>query len=204
MQAATSGYKSHSASNQKPGHTRQNFHRNGTQKDDDVDAAPGITFPDPEQGVRLSFREAGRLELLAKEPGFRTESGSQTIQNSVQLLLGCRRILLVLMDQQDTFGNRRLSHRDRRDCDGKQQDCRRSPQDARLILKLMLKDDFLKIWVPRWENRNLPGQLRWHRLPTVRSRIPSYWVVTPPSDKEFELMTMITAAIERCMGRTEF
>jgi hypothetical protein len=30
-------------------------------------------------------------------------------------------------------------------------------QDAQLILKLMLKDDFPKIWVPSWENRDLPA-----------------------------------------------
>jgi transposase len=28
-------------------------------------------------------------------------------------------------------------------------------QDAELILKLMLKDDFPRIWVPSWENRDL-------------------------------------------------
>src|SRR5215471_13106228 len=28
-------------------------------------------------------------------------------------------------------------------------------QDAQLILTLMLKDDFPKIWVPSWENRDL-------------------------------------------------
>jgi transposase len=28
-------------------------------------------------------------------------------------------------------------------------------QDAQLILKLMLKDDFPQIWVPSWENRDL-------------------------------------------------
>jgi hypothetical protein len=35
-------------------------------------------------------------------------------------------------------------------------------QDAQLILKLMLKDDFPQIWVPNWENRDLQ-QLLWHR-----------------------------------------
>src|SRR6266478_1498385 len=30
-------------------------------------------------------------------------------------------------------------------------------QDAQLILKLMLKDDFPQIWVPSWENRELSG-----------------------------------------------
>jgi transposase len=35
-------------------------------------------------------------------------------------------------------------------------------QDAQHILKLMLKDDFPKIWVPNWENRDL-RQLLWHR-----------------------------------------
>src|SRR6202790_384048 len=35
-------------------------------------------------------------------------------------------------------------------------------QDAQLILKLMLKDDFPQIWVPSWENRDL-RQLLWHR-----------------------------------------
>src|SRR5215472_6475902 len=35
-------------------------------------------------------------------------------------------------------------------------------QDAQLILKLMLKDDFPRIWVPSWENRDV-RQLLWHR-----------------------------------------
>jgi hypothetical protein len=35
-------------------------------------------------------------------------------------------------------------------------------QDAQLILKLMLKDDFPRIWVASWENRDL-RQLLWHR-----------------------------------------
>ena len=35
-------------------------------------------------------------------------------------------------------------------------------QDAQLILKLMLKDDFPQIWVASWENRDL-RQLLWHR-----------------------------------------
>jgi transposase len=35
-------------------------------------------------------------------------------------------------------------------------------QDVQLILKLMLKDDFPRIWVPNWENRDL-RQLLWHR-----------------------------------------
>ena len=42
-------------------------------------------------------------------------------------------------------------------------------QDAQLILKLMLKDDFPRIWVPRWENRDL-RQLLWHRHPMVQAR----------------------------------
>jgi transposase len=46
------------------------------------------------------------------------------------------------------------------------------PQDAQLILKLMLKDDFPKIWVPSWENRDL-RQLLWHRhrMGQARTRI---------------------------------
>jgi transposase len=35
-------------------------------------------------------------------------------------------------------------------------------QDAQHILKLMLKDDFPRIWVPSWENRDV-RQLLWHR-----------------------------------------
>ena len=35
-------------------------------------------------------------------------------------------------------------------------------EDARHILKLLLKDDFPRIWVPNWENRDL-RQLLWHR-----------------------------------------
>jgi transposase len=42
-------------------------------------------------------------------------------------------------------------------------------QDAQLILKLILKDDFPKIWVPSWENRDL-RQLLWHRHRMVQAR----------------------------------
>ena len=42
-------------------------------------------------------------------------------------------------------------------------------QDAQLILKLMLKDDFPEIWVPSWENRDL-RQLLWHRHRMVQAR----------------------------------
>ena len=42
-------------------------------------------------------------------------------------------------------------------------------QDAEHILKLMLKDDFLRIWVPSWENRDL-RQLLWHRHRMVQAR----------------------------------
>jgi len=42
-------------------------------------------------------------------------------------------------------------------------------QDAQLILRLMLKDDFPKIWVPSWENRDL-RQLLWHRHRMVQAR----------------------------------
>ena len=41
-------------------------------------------------------------------------------------------------------------------------------QDAQLILKLMLKDDFPQIWVPR-ENRDL-RQMLWHRHRMVQAR----------------------------------
>src|SRR3989442_5949563 len=45
-------------------------------------------------------------------------------------------------------------------------------QDAQLILRLMLKDDFPQIWAPGWENRDL-RQLLWHRhrMVQVRTRI---------------------------------
>jgi transposase len=42
-------------------------------------------------------------------------------------------------------------------------------QDAQHILKLMLKDDFPRIWVPDWENRDL-RQLLWHRHRLVQAR----------------------------------
>jgi transposase len=42
-------------------------------------------------------------------------------------------------------------------------------QDAELILKLMLKDEFPQIWVPSWENRDL-RQLLWHRHRMVQAR----------------------------------
>ena len=41
-------------------------------------------------------------------------------------------------------------------------------QDAQLILKLMLKDDFPRIWVPSWENRDV-RQLLWHRHRMVQA-----------------------------------
>ncbi len=42
-------------------------------------------------------------------------------------------------------------------------------QDAQHILKLMLKDDFPRIWVPSGENRDL-RQLLWHRHRLVQAR----------------------------------
>src|SRR5215831_3912198 len=42
-------------------------------------------------------------------------------------------------------------------------------EDAQHILKLMLKDDFPRIWVPSWENRDL-RQLLWHRHRMVQAR----------------------------------
>src|SRR5437762_7423480 len=42
-------------------------------------------------------------------------------------------------------------------------------QDAQLILRLILKDDFPQIWVPSWENRDL-RQLLWHRHRMVHAR----------------------------------
>jgi transposase len=42
-------------------------------------------------------------------------------------------------------------------------------EDAQHILKLMLKDDFPRIWVPGWDNRDL-RQLLWHRHRMVQMR----------------------------------
>src|SRR5215813_3257974 len=42
-------------------------------------------------------------------------------------------------------------------------------EDARHILKLLLKDDFPRIWVPSWENRDV-RQLLWHRHRMVQAR----------------------------------
>ena len=42
-------------------------------------------------------------------------------------------------------------------------------EDARHILQLMLKDDFPKIWVASWDNRDL-RQLLWHRHRMVQMR----------------------------------
>src|SRR2546422_6942441 len=41
--------------------------------------------------------------------------------------------------------------------------------DAQHILRLLLKDDFPRIWVPSWENRDL-RQLLWHRHRLVQAR----------------------------------
>jgi len=45
-------------------------------------------------------------------------------------------------------------------------------QDAQLLLKLLLEEDFPRIWVPNPENRDL-RQLLWHRhrLVQMRTRI---------------------------------
>src|SRR5271169_4324166 len=42
-------------------------------------------------------------------------------------------------------------------------------QDAQLILRLMMEDRFPRIWVARWENRDL-RQLLWHRHRMVQAR----------------------------------
>jgi transposase len=42
-------------------------------------------------------------------------------------------------------------------------------QDAQHILRLLLKDDFPRIWVASWENRDL-RQLLWHRHRMVQTR----------------------------------
>jgi len=42
-------------------------------------------------------------------------------------------------------------------------------EDARHILNLLLKDDFPRIWVANWENRDL-RQLLWHRHRMVQGR----------------------------------
>src|ERR1700751_3363101 len=42
-------------------------------------------------------------------------------------------------------------------------------QDAQHILSLLLKNDFPRIWVPSWENRDL-RQLLWHRHRMVQAR----------------------------------
>ncbi len=42
-------------------------------------------------------------------------------------------------------------------------------EDARHILRLLLKDDFPRIWVPSWENRDLRQPL-WHRHRMVQAR----------------------------------
>ena len=42
-------------------------------------------------------------------------------------------------------------------------------QDAQHMLRLLLKDDFPRLWVPSWENRDL-RQLLWHRHRMVQTR----------------------------------
>src|SRR5579862_7115441 len=53
-----------------------------------------------------------------------------------------------------------------RKCERKQKTDR---QDAQHILRLLLKDDFPRIWVASWENRDL-RQLLWHRHRLVQAR----------------------------------
>jgi transposase len=45
-------------------------------------------------------------------------------------------------------------------------------QDAQLLLRLLLEDRFLRIWVASWENRDL-RQLLWprHRMVQTRTRL---------------------------------
>ena len=35
-------------------------------------------------------------------------------------------------------------------------------EDARYILQFLLKDDFPKVWIPSWDDRDV-WQLLWHR-----------------------------------------
>ena len=42
-------------------------------------------------------------------------------------------------------------------------------QDTQLILRLMMKDDFPRVWVPNCENRDL-RQLLWHRHRMAQAR----------------------------------
>jgi transposase len=43
-------------------------------------------------------------------------------------------------------------------------------EDARLLRRLMLENNFPQIWIPSPENRDL-RQLLWHRLVQMRTRI---------------------------------
>ena len=69
-------------------------------------------------------------------------------------------------------------------------------QDAQLILRLMLKDDFPRIWVPSWENRDL-RQLLWHRHRMVQARTRMMNQLQAENDVVREIGTSDVKAVKR-------
>src|SRR6266516_4814438 len=122
-----------------------------------------IAFVDPDTGElqerRLQHREEAEKfyrDLAAQEMKVRVGMEASGHARWFERLLGELQIELWIGDAAEIRTKRvRKQKTDR--------------QDAQLILKLMLKDDFPQIWVASWENRDL-RQLLWHRHRMVQAR----------------------------------
>src|SRR5437867_8600246 len=122
-----------------------------------------IAFVDTETGElqerRLQHREEAEKfyrDLAAQEMKVRVGMEASGHARWFERLLGELQIELWIGDAAEIRAKRvRKQKTDR--------------QDAQLILKLMLKDDFPQIWVASWENRDL-RQLLWHRHRMVQAR----------------------------------
>src|ERR1700746_3747420 len=122
-----------------------------------------IAYVDSETG-ELQER---RLEHPEEAEKFYRELAAQGMKGRVGVEAsghaGCFERLLAELNFEVWIGDAAEIHRKR---ERKQKTDR---QDAQHILRLMLKEDFPKIWVPSWENRDL-RQLLWHRHRMVQAR----------------------------------
>ena len=125
-----------------------------------------IAFVDPETGEcgeqRLNHQN-GEAELL---PGPET-ARSQRARGD-----GGHRLFTLVRAVTGGSGDRGLDRRCGEDQDGASPKQKTDRQDAQLLLKLLLENNFPRVWVPSPENRDL-RQLLWHRhrLVQMRTRI---------------------------------
>ena len=122
-----------------------------------------IAYVDTETGEvkeqRLEHREEAEKfyrELAAQQMKVRVGMEASGHARWFERLLGELQFELWIGDATEIARKRERKHKTDR-------------QDAQHILRLLLKDDFPRIWVASWENRDL-RQLLWHRHRMVQAR----------------------------------